>query len=313
MLTELISEGSGSLMSRAKTAVLYVILTAVAGSVLIGVTRHHLIATPPRESASTNPAGSNATLAQTKSRVSVDATATSVSVKDQTFERATNLFNLLDAADEKTDVGSITLRARVFEECRLLAVSPDFFSSLDANGEEAYGTKLPIVREYAARYLARCGDVAQFRKITTQDTARAIHAAADAGSPWARAMLLTQKARGMDNAEFDSTLGEIMGSRDADAIGALADGMVRPRAESKYSDLSGTPLHVYAWQLASCDMGRDCSTNGVLMRQTCIFGGVCGTAATYRDFLQQSILTQEDFIRVQEIEGLIFNQIQRGQ
>ena len=36
---------------------------------------------------------------------------------------------------------------------------------------------------------------------------------------------------------------------------------------SQYSDLSGTPLHSYAWQLASCDLGRDCSANGALMRQ----------------------------------------------
>ena len=221
------------------------------------------------------------------------------------YEQSRNLLALVQSAEGKNDVNSLTLRARAFNECRILTVSPNFFGGLDATGEQVYGERLPIVKQYVQDYLGRCGDLAQVNKPRAADAKAALQEAAAAGSLWAKATLFNTESREMSQSERDSRLAEILSSHDGEAIGAIADTMARPLGESQYSDLAGDPLHGYAWQLVSCDFGRDCTAAGALMRQACIFGGMCGTASNWRDYLQQSVLTAQEFVQVEQIEQTI--------
>lgn len=301
-------------MSRKKNAIYLTIAFVVVAGLLFGATWknwHHesTVDVPTTSDLASVPTHTDSNSTQRPTSPPKGKSPSEKAGDNARFERSENLLPLVEEMEGRSDVGALTIQARAAEECRLAAVSPNYFAAVDTNGEELYGDKLPFVKAYVSKYLARCGDLAQFKKQKTAETMQAIHRAADAGSPWARAELFDATARNLDSAQADALLRDILASKDPDAIGALADVMGTSRLNSQYSDLSGTPLHSYAWQLASCDLGRDCSANGALMRQMCIFGGTCSSSATYRDFLQQSALSADDFSKVQQIEQQILGVI----
>lgn len=226
------------------------------------------------------------------------------------YERADNLLAIAQANAGKLDAAALGLRARALQECRALADTPDYFANIDIEGPKLHGDKFPIVRHLVDTYLQRCSDLAHIA--SAAETQAAIEDAAKAGNTWAQATLLPQQSRGLPSAEVDARLQHILASRDADAIDALAADMTHQRTVSLYSDLAGSPLATYAWQLASCDLGRDCSANGQLMREACLFGGKCGSATDFRTLLKDSVLSEDELNRVELVKQAILDTVRTG-
>jgi hypothetical protein len=222
------------------------------------------------------------------------------------FERARNLLPLFERAGG-LNVESLTIKAKVLNECRILATSPEWFAPLNNDeGAGLYGENASRAREFASRFQERCGDFARVRKPTIDEARQALRDAASGGSPWARARLFQVESKTLAPGDADAELSSILSTRDGDALGALSDVMSVPLyAGSEFEDLAGTPLHAYAWTLASCDLGRDCSAQSELMRQSCLFGLMCGPAEDFHELLSNYLVTPADFLKVQQIEASI--------
>ncbi|MEO5561061.1 MAG: hypothetical protein ABIO49_14095, partial [Dokdonella sp.] len=65
-------------------------------------------------------------------------------------------------------------------------------------------------------------------------------------------------------------------------------------------------------QLASCEFGRDCTSSGQLMREACLFDGLCGTAADFHALLKDSVLSADELERVEIVERSILEAIRTG-
>ncbi|HEX7770046.1 MAG TPA: hypothetical protein VF422_08450 [Dokdonella sp.] len=223
---------------------------------------------------------------------------------------ATDLLDILDETYGKTDLESLSARARALDECHLLSVSPGYFEQVDsASAESIYGRNLPFVRKHAPVFVARCARVAAVMKPRTTDLLAALVAAASAGDLWASAKLFRRDGHDLSLDESDGVLGRILASRDPDAILALADYMFMPRDGSKYAELAGSNLHAEAWRLAACDLGVDCSATGRLMRDACLFGGICGEYPDWRSMLASTMLSPQDYARVEHIEAAILRTV----
>ncbi|MEP6606374.1 MAG: hypothetical protein ABJA60_09715, partial [Nitrosospira sp.] len=216
------------------------------------------------------------------------------------------------AADGKTDRVSLELRARALQECRTLGAKPNEFDDLDTKGPAIYGDKLPIVKSFVATYIKRCGDLARMGKADAAQTDAAIDEAAKAGSTWAKAVLFPKQSVVMPALTADAEFGKLLASRDPAALGVIAEQMEHQRTDSKFSDLAGSPLATYAWQLASCEFGSDCTSSGQLMRDACLFDGLCGTAADFHALLKDSVLSADELERVEIVEQSILETIRTG-
>lgn len=232
---------------------------------------------------------------------------------DREYERAQSLLPLVDTAQRKHDVTSLTIRARAFDECWIIAVTPDYFANVDDMFAGAYyGDVAPIAKAYVDTYLDRCRDLARVYQPRGRVRSDAIEAAAQAGSPWAKAKLFRTEAAGLTVAEADAKLRDILASHDPEAIGVLADSMATRRDGSAYADIEGGRLSWFAWTLASCALGRDCSRNGQLMRSLCAFDGICGNVTTYADLLQQVVMPPADFANTLDLESAILEAIRNA-
>jgi hypothetical protein len=228
------------------------------------------------------------------------------------YEHADNLLAIVRAAEGKTDRVSLELRARALRECRTLAATPSEFDDLDAKGPTLYGDKLPTVKSLVATYLKRCGDLARMGKADPAQTTAAIDEAAKAGSPWANAVVFPKESVAIAAAVADANFAKILASRDSAAIGVLAEQMEHARTDSKFSDLAGSPLATYAWQLASCELGRDCTPSGQLMREACLVDGLCAAAPDFHALLKDSVLSADELERVEIVERSILDAIRTG-
>lgn len=293
----------------------------VAGALLVAAIawatlfRHGDGEAPSRATAAAPKASSSADAAGNPIRATTAADAKNPAASASrlagvSYERTANLLAIAQANAGKSDAASLGLRARALQECRALADTPDYFAKIDIEGPRLHGDKFPIVRQLVDTYLQRCGDLAHLA--SAAETQAAIEDAAKAGNTWAQATLLPQQSRGLPSAEVDARLQRILASHDADAIDALAADMTHQRTVSAYSDLAGSPLATYAWQLASCDLGRDCTSNGQLMREACLFRGLCGSATDFRALLKESVLSEDELGRVEIVKQSILDAIRTG-
>jgi hypothetical protein len=267
----------------------------------------------PRAAAAASTGSSNAGVASNKAAAVASATrAPSAASRAAavTYEHSDNLLAIAQAGEGKSDPASLGLRARALQECQALADTPDYFAKFDTDGPALYGDKFPIVRRQVDTYLKRCGALANAAKAA--ETKAAIEEAAKAGNVWADAMMFPQESRARPSAEVDAHLQNILASHDPYAIGALADEMAGQLTDSRFSDLAGSPLSGYAWLLASCELGRDCTSNGQLMREACIFAGLCGAATDFHALLKDSVLSADELSRVESVEQSILDTIRTG-
>lgn len=101
-------------------------------------------------------------------------------------------------------------------------------------------------------------------------------------------------------------------SGDAEAISTLAgsqdDRFLGKRAGQAPSSL---PTNQLAWELVACDLGRDCGSNGYIMRNLCISMDQC-IGGTYRDYLRRRLIAPDKYQAVLAREREILQAIKSG-
>lgn len=92
-------------------------------------------------------------------------------------------------------------------------------------------------------------------------------------------------------------------SNDPEAIATLA--------LSQYGPRDGGTANTYAWLLVACDLGRDCSADGLSMRRSCLGDRRC-VSGGYRELLRRKILPPDQFDAAQIREREILQAIKSG-
>lgn len=110
--------------------------------------------------------------------------------------------------------------------------------------------------------------------------------AAGAGSLAAEAALLAMGEPLSDSGAYRQDLvGRVLRSADPQAFLALSSamGIAASGQEAYFGRISGSQYSEWAWQIAACRLGADCSARGVLMTSYCANGGICSRDAS-QDF-----------------------------
>ncbi|MEO7917138.1 MAG: hypothetical protein ABIR16_05795 [Dokdonella sp.] len=102
-------------------------------------------------------------------------------------------------------------------------------------------------------------------------------------------------------------------SGDPEAIAMLAHGQDDRHLGRNVRGMfwAGDPTNLTAWMLVACDLGRDCGANGYIMRQQCLFVGLCFNG-DYREYLRRRRLSPDKYDLVLARERKILQAIKNG-
>lgn len=168
-------------------------------------------------------------------------------------------------------------RSRVADRCRALAGRPPL-SMRDILALRAAAAE-------AGSLAARLAEAADHPQAGTPASDQ------PAATPAGMAALIAQ-ARASSDPEVMLALSGLMGTQ-ADGHGEV------------YGALSGSEDWQYAWQLAACTRGLDCSATGALMTQLCSSGGQCGPYGTLHDLVYQGMVPAAEHARVDHMVARI--------
>lgn len=201
------------------------------------------------------------------------------------FEQADDLFAFRQQLQPLARSGDAEARwvlSRVDEYCAGFARDPAGFArdsalidGLQLDAARALGTARGRIGTRCGRF--EPGDALTFVQLVEQR-----QDAAQAGSLAAEAALLAMGAPLQDDMDYRRDLVErVHASRDPEAFVALSPAMgVAASGDVALADtVAGTQTSEFAWLLAACDLGLDCSANGALMTEYCANGGVCARDA----------------------------------
>ncbi len=85
---------------------------------------------------------------------------------------------------------------------------------------------------------------------------------------------------------------------------------IPPEERASIGAISGDALAPYAWNLASCTFGADCSANGAQLRDKCMRSGL-GDFNQLQDAYSQ-LLAPLDFQQMIELRDSIIDAVKRG-
>lgn len=275
------------------------ILLTIAGLVLIamlymqfGKTEHNSVHTTLEETAA------GTVSADVPSVESVEPKAPQpepISDLRTAFERSDDLYALMDAHARSNSAESLWLISKIADYCAEFGRNPTGYVS-DSQLEHVVSSADP--KSYQAARLKvshRCrGFVAGEAKDDITHAALLVHKtrAARAGSLAAEAALLSQRAPLSADTEYlKNVVRRVLDSMDPDAYAALSmamvDGRLSPLIQEEMSGLIDGQNGIYAWYLAACRLGLDCTRNGALMTRLC---------------------TETFFCRQESFERMVFNQ-----
>lgn len=234
--------------------------------------------------------------------------ATPTATYSSLFDSAKNLNDLLSKLRVDVDNGdanAIEIYARALEECSAISVNPAVLDDLSNPARKIPERMLNTFKE-------RCLELAANRKITVAEISDLYGKAAKNGNPAAAAKILGEKVSTLPADQVRGEVQKLVESRDPMAFSELSNLMQRADlAPSLVGKYSGSPADGFAWQLAACDMGMDCGSNSYLVRQMCLFGGICGTG-TLQDLIQEKLLSPSDFNKAMEVKSAIERNIASG-
>src|SRR3990167_7514814 len=98
----------------------------------------------------------------------------------------------------------------------------------------------------------------------------------------------------------------LLASGDANALLELSNLMARPVALGDNIDprLSGSQSATASWAIAACRRGASCAPNSRIMRQLCLFNGICDSPS-FEDFVINSMVTPMGRKEIEENVNLI--------
>lgn len=220
----------------------------------------------------------------------------------KTFENADDLFMLARSHANATSPESQWLVAKIVDYCGPYGSNPKGFVS-------NYELMLPMLASdskraaYKAaheRVVKRCQgfDNAQRQNTFSANASLAIKTeAARAGSLSAEAALLSLNNPIMqDSAYIGDLVRRVAASRDPEAYLAISEAMGLGAAgnEAMFGKHSGSNAAMYAWQLAACRLGLDCSQSGALMTRYCSAGGICEPEQNLETLIFKHLVTRAE-------------------
>lgn len=234
------------------------------------------------------------------------------------FERTDDLYAFLQKLSPSVNAGdsdALWLVSKVVDYCYGYGMNPAGFAAdtdtLVGNASKEAAAAIKAARE---RMSSRCRGFAGrsdgnifSRPASLVNKVRA----AKAGSLAAEASLIVQNAPlSTDAAYLGGLTQRIARSGDPEAYLAISDAMGVGAAgrQAAYGANSGSEIATYAWQLAACRRGLNCSSTGALMSMYCVNGGVCGPYNTFEDLLFNGLLPGSDRSRVNEMTNRILSQ-----
>lgn len=232
----------------------------------------------------------------------------------KTFETTDDLFTLARMHANGTSPESKWLVARIVDYCGPFGSNPAGFVS-------NYEMLLPMMSEtrrmaYKAaheRVLKRCQgfDNAQRKNTFAMNAHLALKTdAARAGSLSAEAALLSlNNPIKPDPAYISDLVKRVVASRDPEAYLAVSEAMGLGAAgqEAVYGKFSGSNAAMYAWQLAACRLGLDCSPEGALMTQYCSAGGICESEPNLESLIFKHLATRAEEADIRRMADDIVN------
>lgn len=216
----------------------------------------------------------------------------------QGFEESRDLFAFYQRLDKQVASASevIWLKRRIRDYCRGFSENPaDYARNTESLAVIAAETSRSYLLAARNRVASRCAGFAGSAFSQSEDL-QMLSEAAKAGSVTAEAELLS---RGMplsrDRAYTSDLIRRIAASDDPEAYLAISSAMGVPVSGEPqvYGRVSGTNEAVYAWQLAACERGLNCTSEGSLMTAYCANGGACGNYSTLRQMIEQGFIPRD--------------------
>lgn len=233
------------------------------------------------------------------------------------FERAADLHAFVRQIASKADAGdqeALWMISRAVDYCAAYAPNPgNYTKTTDLYLRLAKAATSPHLKEARERVAARCrgfaknsGDTTFTSAAYTVNRIRAARAGSLAGEA---SLLLMNAPLASGNEYLKNLVSRIQTSRDPEAYFALSEsmGVFASGKESTFGSISGTQDSTYAWQLAACRLGLDCSPTGSTMTLYCAYGAACGNWTSFEDMVFRGMVAEGDRARINEMVNQILH------
>ncbi|WP_162455113.1 hypothetical protein [Pseudoxanthomonas kalamensis] len=249
--------------------------------------------------------------------IHIDKVDHSLEFRVKTNDRELNLLDemkRLSSSEHRDDPRSQWKISKIIDYCRAYVSNPAGFSSdtdkLIETARQDYVSSLKLARD---RVAGRCRELSEnypAEDFTYLSSMVLKTRAAKQGDLAAQASLLSSQAPiSTDSQYIKNLIDDVINSKDPDAYLELSDAMGfqsvgKPEAYGKFS---GGEEYTYAWQLAACRLGLDCSKTGDLMTKYCVNGGICMPYSNFEEMLFRGLLPEAERKNVNRISADIIN------
>lgn len=232
---------------------------------------------------------------------------------EATQELSALLVELHDAAAHG-DAEAARLAATAYDECYALSAQPQRAAQLAQYGQSLPEPQRSAALRHSRNLRQRCSSLLAAGAIAPDDSRLLHEKAVQAGDLASIAAELSGKAADMPEDSVRQTLRRIVATRDAEAIGRLAEVMGASSADQRdiYGPFSGSVADSLAWQLVACDLGRACGPDSLLVRTPCVSAGAC-LAGDFRDYLRHFQATPAQFEQALIKEKQLLERILAGE
>ncbi len=248
-------------------------------------------------------------------RNTVAASTSAPKSRSAEFASATDLASFVYGQSGAVSVGdgdAAWWTEKAYAECSSMSISSNY-----VEGFRGYAMTLPEPRRTAVlRHLetvsARCRSLAATR-INASTLASMAAIAREQGSLAAKAARLGADADNLSPEDVKARMAAIASSKDGEAIGEMTDSICLDNSERRelYAPFCDATADYVAWHLVGCALGRDCGTNGYVMRHMCMNLNQC-FAGSYQDFLRDEVATPSQFAEALQKQRQILDSINRG-
>lgn len=229
------------------------------------------------------------------------------SIVESKFDTSADLASLLAEIKGRAEAGdSIAQRmyGQILEECQGVSANPKHYQELGA----ALATIVPELKNQyiniAKAKEKRCMRIAENQPSIKNDEVSIWYAKAalqNDGLSTAKIMNRGMGPEKLDDASLKKGIDQIIGSKDPEALMALAD-IAGTRLQSRTTvtgPLFGTATHEYAWRIAACRTGADCSPRSQLATSLCLSGArsACTGTNSVQEIYRLEAMSPSDYQR----------------
>ena len=236
----------------------------------------------------------------------------------QRFEQSRDLRAFVADLRSAYDAGDPDARwwtYRTYEYCKGYTTNPAYFTR-DTERTEGFAPEVATAwKASRERLAAKCSGFQPSEVASIAALAKMLADANEAGSVAAAAQLFANQQVllaaqiGGDNkgafseSEARKLIERVAQSGDPQAFLSISSAMGMPSLgrDRPSNEVSGSEEAMYAWQLAACKRGLDCSAQGALMTQYCANGGICGPYNDLRGLIFDGLVPRGEAARIEKL------------